>query len=311
MEEEKKVEMETKTQNTVAVKTIVLIVFIVLLLSGYLYFGRLYQEKGYNTCGDCKPTDKPSSSKDGPSSSTLEDNQIQNGDAKVSQFKSLFSFEKRDSIKRFPSIFSKKILNAGDLTQEHQLSIALNHYIEENLVKEEYATCEQLANSEYTFTCNTENFALVDNSKMIYYRFTNQDIEESFYQIFDRKITIVHQGFQTQNEISCNYENLEYVCYKKDSQPIGIDSVSYIVKAFEYSDRLEIFIKYVWIEDIFGYSNMHKEDIYFDNYFSNPALSTEANVQKNYDEEIPFTKFTFVKGLNGKYYWEKSELVVK
>lgn len=282
---------------------LVLILLIVLAFVGFFYFKNLFSSSKYNT------GNKDNFSSDQPSSSNPLTNEMSIADPKVTQFNSLFIYEKKGISKIYPSINSKEKTTSSLLVMNHQLSIAINDYLKSNTIADTYATCDDLASTNFTYVCSDDNFALIDNKKMIIYRFTAENLKNSYDKIFGNQTTIVHKNFEAADGTECFYSNDNYLCLKGDQEPAGIESVSYIIDAFEYSDRMEINIKYVWLEGTTGYSNIYQDTTYFDNYFANPAITDEINIKQNYNSSIPITKYTFIKNADGNYYWDSSIIV--
>lgn len=301
-EQKKELTKEEKDHRSFITYATVLIIVILISISCFFYFKSLFSSSENNNCKDID-----SSSSD-QASSQIVTNEISITDSRVLKLSSLFEYEDKGTSKLFPSINSKVKVIASTLILDHQLSIAINDYLKSNSIVDAYATCDDLAATNFIYSCNDENFALIENNKMIIYRFTATQLSDSFNNIFGNQSTIIHKNFTTANGIECFYST-DYLCLKGDQDPAGIEAVSYIVKAYDYTDRIEIQTKYVWIEGVTGYSNVYHDTTYFNNYFANPAISEELNVKQNYEELIPLTKHIFKKDSSGNYYWDSSEIV--
>ncbi len=286
-------------KRTFKINAISLIVLILLSLVGYWYF------KGLNING---VTHDNNSSDNASSSVKLDYKEISINDPKVTQFINIFKFEESDNKNTFPSIYSSNPVISSALTLDHKLSISLHDYIRTNVGTNNYAQCSDLVTTDFSYSCDSENNVLIDNTKVFLYQLAPSDLLASYMKIFGSQDSYVDKNFETANGITCNYKST-YFCIKKDNSVAGIETVAYVTKAREYNDRMEIYTKYIWLEGEVGYSNLHHEQTYLNNYYANPAISSLKNIQDNYQDKIKETKHVFVKNNSGNYYWNSSQVV--
>lgn len=303
IKEKEKVKIIKDYQNDAKIsdsfRIILLIIGIVSFSALFFYYRGLYIEKGYSKqCDDNNPTNKVD----------LEQNEISVNDPEIIKYNELIGYETND-MSNLSSIYKGATVNTASLDIIHKKTISLLYFMRNSSINGTEVACSDLDIVGLDFTCNSENIALMNGTAIKKFTVSNNDFNSTYKDIFGPSSAIDTEGFTTANNIKCTYLAGEYNCLNMSGVPVGIETVSYNTKAFKYDDRIEIFTKYVWLENNVGYSNLSKEKEYFNNYQVKEGLSTINNIKNNYNDKIDTYKFTFNKTNDGIYYWEKIELV--
>lgn len=283
---------------------------LIMIISIFVFFIAFFYFRGLNAKYDNNANDNYSSSKkeDKPSSSsTVDSKEINLSDPKVATFNHLFAYENIYIDPKIVSIYSEGVVTADSLLKEQKATIMLYHYINSSLLEGKRVSCSELNDQIVEFQCNSQNFAMKNGVVLTMYEISFSKMLNAYKQIFGSNSNFYYESFDTLDGYICTYSSPVFKCIFIGEKPIGIESYSYILKAIEYEDRLEVSTKYVWLEGRIGYSNIKHTETYFDNYEKVNNLSNYDNIRLNYSDKIKTYVHTFLKNSDGTYYWSKTE----
>lgn len=308
VKEKKKKELTAENRKTIRVS--VLLIGIVISLLAFLYFRKVYNDRGYGqVCGKDSQSNQLVDNENNSENHVLEQNEIPITDSNVTAFKNLFDYESTNMEARFPSIYSDTQVLAMELSSDQKKTIALHQYLRTNNLENVYVKCSEMRESD-KFECNKDKNVLINGVLIYKHVIKGSDLSVSYQEIFGKGSASVITGvtsFVTPANIRCDYDGENFHCINLSETPVGIEVVTYPVKAYKYDNRMEILTKYVWIQDNKGYSNFHRSKTYFEGFVPKTELTTELNVKQNHDHQIDTFRHTFLKDQDGTYYWEKTE----
>ena len=315
VEKEKKEVVDTSKEKVIEkglnpIRIVVIVVCIILSLIMYFYFRNINAARGYSN--NCQPqSNVPGGDKDKPSSSkppVVLENEISIEEGKVTSLKHLFAYEVSTISAENNSIYSETPTIIGDLPENQKITINLYDYLNLNLIDSAYVRCSELNENKVTFQCNSEGFATINGVLISMYQISTVDFANNYKKIFGQKAEFTNRSFDTLDGYSCSIAGNQYKCINLSDKAIGIETYSYIIRAFEYADRMEIQTKYVWLESEKGYSNNKHEKEYFNDFQPNPN-GNNLDAIKIKSGQIDTYKHTFLKNEDQTYYWHKTELV--
>lgn len=312
--------MAKKTEEIVEkgiepIRVLVIVVGMIVSLTCYIYFRNVNAERGYsNTCdtpsSQTKPNnpDKPSSEKPDNNGEVTETNSINLEDGRVVSYKHLFGYEVNTIDNKAQTIYTNVPVIIDDLSPTQKITIALHFYLNSHLIEDSYVKCSELNSDKINFQCNKEGFATANGLLISMYQFPAESLAEDYQNVFGENQEFNKSSFETLDGFSCTINGNQYKCINPKEKPVGINTYSYIIKALDFNDYLEIHTKYVWLENDKGYSNFNHEVMYFEDYIPVSGDNLE-NIKQLKNNEIYTYKHTFTKSESGKYSWTKTELV--
>jgi|LSQX01.3.fsa_nt_gb hypothetical protein len=312
---EKEKELQTEEKGLQPIRVVIILIFMIISLVCYFYFRNVNAEKGYSNICDTpsssitpnKP-DKPSSEKPKEEpTGEVDPNEISIDDDKVTNLINLFAYEKNTISNKTQSIYSNAPVIIDGLSDNQKLTIALHHHLSTNAVENSYVKCSELNTSKVQFICNDDGYATVNGVLLSMHQFEASALASDYKLIFGEKSRYVTRSFDTLDGYSCTVTGSKYKCINPQEKPVGIETYSYVVRAYEYEDRLEIHTKYVWLESEKGYSNFNHEKLYFEDYKPISGNNLD-NIKRTKNNEIDTYVHTFSKDENGSYFWLKTEL---
>jgi len=294
----------TTTNGINPYRILSMIICIFVFLIAFFYFSNVKINDGVDVTSS---SDNTSSKKtdDTPSSSKLEQNEVSTKDGKISSLSYLFGYENSSMNPVLNSIYKNETINIADLTLEHKNTILLNYFLNIFLIENSYARCDEINQSTIDFECNQDGFAKRNGVILSKNKFSGAKLLETYKEVFGLESEYTLDSFNTIDGYYCQYNNPDYLCIFTGEKAIGIETFPYVIKAFEYGDKMEIHTKYVWLEGSVGYSNLNHDETYFDDFVPASGVSNYDTVKYNYSNEIKTYIHTFIKNSDGTYYWSE------
>lgn len=182
-------------------------------------------------------------------------------------------------------IYNEKIISE-DLNDETMLYMAYK-YIERTKDFSKYQkiiTCNEasLVNLEHNiYQCGGNKYP---NSYYTVNTYISKDLlKKTVQKIFNKNIT-KYTSFYTSEDNLCYYINNDYLCISHKTKQIPTQTKQDFIKALKYTNKITIIEKYKYIEEGIYYKGFNSDKVGEEYYIS-----------------------TFNK-VNGKYYWESTEV---
>lgn len=204
----------------------------------------------------------------------------------IKKLRSYLNKGDQNTFKIYQSMYNlNEKVTIDNLNEETMLYIAYKYIIENNDTSQDtkYLTCDEASLVGITNQfqqCGGTEGNLTNYTVNTY--ITKELLKETIQEIFNRTIYNFKNFYTTEDNL-CYFVNNEYLCISTKAKVAPSKAETTFVKAYKYSNKIEIIENYKFIKDGIYYGGFNSNEVGERTYIS-----------------------TFTKK-NGSYYWESTE----
>lgn len=218
------------------------------------------------------------------------------------------------------NFYIDELVTYNDLSDESKLYYAYQQL--EDIERKWFNNCDELSGyylNEKSISQICKSNPLIikkdySSEEWFFNNVTKEKLEEAYQNLYGIDKQLPKKDFAMSYIGRCIYssEKDDYLCYKVTGSNTSLNETkTKIIKVIKYHDYIEIYDKYIWIENKYQ-GTQYKQD-YYKSHLKKEIIVSKTTPTSTIDEKIidsgALYKHIFKKDSKNNYYWYSSERI--